>query len=107
MTIHTMRRLGLDLDGDGRVGVADVRALSRAQARKIFLDHYFEAPRIGLLPDVLWPSVFDMYVNAGDNAVRILQRLLRQMGFALAADGVIGPKTAAAAAQAAVPDGQV
>ena len=32
VTIHTMRRLGLDLTGDGAVDVADVRRLSRAQA---------------------------------------------------------------------------
>ena len=25
VTIHTLRRLGLDLDGDGAVGAADVR----------------------------------------------------------------------------------
>ena len=29
VTIHTMRRLGMDLTGDGRVDVADVRALTR------------------------------------------------------------------------------
>ena len=37
VTIHTMRRLGLDLDGDGAVNAEDVRRLSRAQAVEIFL----------------------------------------------------------------------
>jgi lysozyme family protein len=100
VTIHTLRRLGLDLDGDGAVSAADVRRLSRAQARDIFVRHYFEAPRIGLLPEPLHPSVFDMYVNAGAHAVRILQRLLNDMGHDLQADGVIGPRTADAAQQA-------
>ena len=100
VTIHTMRRLGLDLDGDGSVGAADVRRLSRAQARDIFVKHYFEAPRIGRLPEPLRPSVFDMYVNAGAHAVRILQRLLNDMGHDLQTDGVIGPRTAEAAHQA-------
>ena len=36
VTIHTMRSLGLDLDGDGLVGVSDVRALTRDQAIDIF-----------------------------------------------------------------------
>ena len=38
------------------------------------------ATPVGALPEVLQPSVFDMYVNAGGNAVRSLQRLrcLRQ-----------------------------
>ncbi|MGV6846750.1 MAG: holin-associated N-acetylmuramidase [Marinibacterium sp.] len=104
VTIHTMRRLGLDLTGDGEVGVDDVKALSRAQAVDIFVRHYFERPRIAGLPDELQPSVFDMYVNAGGNAVKILQRLLREMGFDIAVDGAIGPQTLAAAQAAARPD---
>lgn len=101
VTIHTMRRLGLDLTGDGQVDTADVRALTRAQAVDIFVTHYFHRPRIDLLPPALQPSVFDMYVNAGANAVRILQRLLVEMGYDLTVDGVIGPQTARAARAAA------
>jgi len=97
VTIHTMRSLGLDLDADGDVDVDDVRAVTPEIAADIFLRHYFEGPRIAMLPEVLQPSVFDMYVNAGSNAVRILQRLLRDMGLDIAADGVIGPQTARAA----------
>lgn len=104
VTIHTMRRLGLDLTGDGDITVADVRRLSRDQAIDIFLTQYFEKPRLGLLPAALQASVFDMQVNAGANAVKILQRLLRQMGFDVAVDGAMGPQTAAAAQDAARPD---
>ncbi|KIC29679.1 holin-associated N-acetylmuramidase [Leisingera sp. ANG-M6] len=104
VTIGTMRRLGLDLTGDGRVGVADVQALSRAQAVEIFVRHYYEAPRIASLPACLQATVFDMYVNAGSNAVRILQRLLNEMGFGVVVDGAIGPETASAAEQAALVD---
>lgn len=104
VTIHTMRRLGLDLDGDGQVTVADVRRLTRAQAIDIYVENYFNRPRIAALPEMLHASVFDMYVNAGSNAVRILQRLLGRMGHDTAVDGVIGPQTIrnahAAAAQA-------
>ncbi|MGB7317377.1 MAG: holin-associated N-acetylmuramidase [Planktotalea sp.] len=100
VTIHTMRRLGLDLTGDGRINTADVRVLSQSQAVDIFLSHYFDAPKIGQLPQALHASVFDMYVNAGSNAVKILQRLLVKMGYECAADGAIGPLTIAAAMQA-------
>lgn len=93
VTIHTMRRLGLDLDGNGRVDAGDVKRLSRDQAVDIFLKHYFEAPGIGRLPEDIQASVFDMYVNAGGNAVKILQRLLVEMGHAVDVDGKIGPQT--------------
>ena len=96
VTIHTMRKLGLDLNRDGRVDAEDVRRLSRDQATDIFVKHYFEGPGIAALPEALQPSVFDMYVNAGANAVRILQRLVTKMGYPLAVDGAIGPKTIAA-----------
>lgn len=106
VTIHTMRRLGLDLDGDGDVDVGDVRRVTPALARDVFLRHYYDGPGIDRLPEPIRASVFDMYVNAGSHAVRILQRLLNEMGEALSVDGRIGPLTRAAAvrAMAAAPD---
>lgn len=102
VTLGTLRRLGVDLTGDGRTDLADVRALSPEQAAGIYVEHYFRGPKLDLLPEALQPSVFDMYVNAGANAVKILQRLLAQMGQPLADDGAIGPRTAAAAAAVCV-----
>ncbi|WP_299552641.1 holin-associated N-acetylmuramidase [uncultured Tateyamaria sp.] len=106
VTIHTMRRLRLDLDRDGDVDVRDVRRLSRAQAIDIFVMHYFERPQIAALPASLHATVFDMYVNAGANAIKILQRLLNSMGHNVAVDGALGPQSigAARAAYHAAPD---
>ena len=106
VTIHTMRRLGMDLDRDGQVTAADVRRLTREQAVDIFLREYFAKPGLANLPLQLQASVFDMQVNAGANAVTILQRLLTRLGHPCSDDGVIGPQTARAAhaAAAAVPD---
>jgi len=105
VTIHTMKRLGMDLDGDGDVDVADVRGLTRDQATDVFIQHYFEAPKIAKLPDVLHATVFDMYVNAGNNAVKILQRLLNKFPGVLTpkltVDGALGSKTIKAAFDAA------
>lgn len=106
VTVHTMRRLGLDLTDDGVVDAADVKVLSADQALQIFTEHYFKGPGLDQLPERLQPSVFDMFVNAGNNAVTLLQRLLNQMRIAVTVDGVLGPKTLAAAAHAmaAAPD---
>lgn len=106
VTIGTMKSLGLDLNKDRRVDATDVRMLTRAQAQQIFVEHYFRRPRLSDLPPAVQASVFDMYVNAGTNAVKILQRLVARMGFSATADGVIGPQTVAAAhdAAAAAPD---
>ncbi|WP_419737930.1 holin-associated N-acetylmuramidase [Ruegeria sp.] len=97
VTIHTMRTLMLDLDGDGDVDGEDVRCLTQEMAVDIFLRHYFRAPRIDWLPQALHASVFDMQVNAGSNAIKILQRLLRLCGQDVSVDGAIGPQTARAA----------
>ena len=92
VTIHTLRRLR----PGQQVGVEDVRRLTRQDAVDIYVAHFFTHPRIAELPEPLWATVFDMYVNAGANAVRILQRLMVEMGLDVAMDGVIGPQTIAA-----------
>jgi lysozyme family protein len=101
VTIHTMRRLGLDLTGDGRIDARDVHALGPEEAADIFVRHYFRDPRLGGLPACLHASIFDMYVNAGANAVKILQTLLRDLDHDIAVDGVVGPRTIAAASAVA------
>ncbi|MES2144092.1 MAG: holin-associated N-acetylmuramidase [Pseudomonadota bacterium] len=97
VTIHTLRRLGIDVNRDTRIDVADVKALTRTQAVDIYLEHYYKRPGIAALPEPLQASVFDMYVNAGANAVKILQRLLTDMGYPCDPDGVLGPQTIRAA----------
>ena len=102
VTIHTLRNIPWgDLDGDGDIDVMDVRALSQDHAILIFEERYFFGPRIDELPEALQATVFDMYVNAGANAVKLLQRLLCEMAPPeIAVDGVIGPQTIAAANRA-------
>jgi lysozyme family protein len=100
VTLGTLKGLKADLTGDGRVDVADVKALTPAQAAEIYVRHYYRAPKIDLLPEPLQASVFDMQVNAGANAVKILQRLMAAFGHPLADDGVIGPATARTVAKA-------
>lgn len=97
VTIGTMKALGCDVNHDGKVDEADVKALSVDQAVSIFLSQYYLKPKIDTLPEALQPSVFDMQVNAGSMAVKLLQRVLKARGHDIADDGAIGPATAAAA----------
>lgn len=101
VTLATLRRLQIDLNGDGRSDISDLRALTLEQAADIFLRDYYHRPRIDALPEALQATVFDMQVNAGAQAVVILQKLLNRMGFACTADGRIGAQTITAAASAA------
>ena len=96
VTIGTLRRLGLDLDADGDVDVQDVHKITPKIATEIYVKHYFERPRINLLPEAVQASVFDMYVNSGGNAVKILQRLMAEFGEPIVVDGSLGPATAGA-----------
>lgn len=100
VTLGALQRLGKDLTADGKVDKRDVRAVTPQIAAEIFLDHYWKEPHIDALPQALQPSVFDMYVNAGAAAVRLLQKLLVQMGHSIAVDGVIGAQTIEASAAA-------
>ncbi|MEO1455116.1 MAG: holin-associated N-acetylmuramidase [Pseudomonadota bacterium] len=98
VTLGTLRRYRRNPG----LGAADVKALNRGEAKAILIERHFTRPRLRHLPGVLHATVFDMHVNAGTHAVRILQRLLRDMGTpALAVDGAIGPHTIAAARSAA------
>lgn len=81
-------------------GLAELRRLTRDEAAAIFLDRYFRVPGIDRLPGPLQPPVFDMQVNAGRTAIRLLQQVLTEMGEPVAADGSLGPATEAAAARA-------
>lgn len=83
------------------VTVEDVKNLTREEAAAIYRKMYFDNHRLGLLPDEIEEQVFDFGVNSGPGvAIGALQECLGQT-----ADGVIGPKTVAAAVLACRPDG--
>lgn len=96
VTLQTLRSLGRDLNRDGRIDAADVQALDVAEAVEIFLTRYFDRPGLGTLPPALQPVVFDMYVNAGVMAIKLLQRVLKARGHEVGEDGLLGPKTLSA-----------
>lgn len=99
--MKTLKRLGHDLNQDGRVDIADLKQISATQAVQIFVQDYSYKPQIDQLPHMLHAPVFDMYVNAGSHAIKVLQRTLILFDMDITADGVVGPLTIAAAQTAA------
>lgn len=102
VTIKTLRRLGMDVDGDGDIDKDDVRALTIDDAVRVFVTNYFFEPGLDKLPEALQPLMFDFWVHSGRNAGKILQRVLNRWLRAanereLKVDGIIGPKTLAIA----------
>ena len=101
VTLKTLNKLGLDLNQDKRVDIADLKQLSSTQAVQIFVQDYFYKPQIDQLPHMLHAPVFDSYVNAGSHAVKVLQRTLILFDMEITVDGLIGPITIVATQMAA------
>ncbi len=77
------------------VTVEMMKEVTDAEAREIFKRDYYYRPKIDQLPEYIQDTVFDMYINSGSNAIKILQRMV-----GATPDGVIGPQTLAAVADA-------
>jgi len=99
VTIGTLRKLGIDKDGDGDSDIADLRALTEADAVAVFKRFYADAVQADLLPIGLDYAMTDFAVNSGPG--RAAQHLQRILG--VEADGHIGPKTIAALAGTLTP----
>jgi lysozyme family protein len=90
VTIGTMRSLGVDINNDGTVDTEDVKLMTAERAGEIFKKEFFVRPGIDKLPPELQATVFDMQVNSGGNAIKILQRVLnRHLETPLTVDGVV------------------
>ncbi|AEO41858.1 glycosyl hydrolase 108 family protein [Xanthomonas euvesicatoria pv. eucalypti] len=99
ITLSTFKAYAQNLLGI-EPSLANLRALTDAQAGVIYKAQYWDrlrADQIALQP--LANIVFDFYVNAGNNAIKLLQTVLNsQTGGKLVADGRMGPATFAALA---------
>lgn len=107
VSLRALRGLAIDVDQNGHIDADDIRAITREQARQIFIQTYFYQPRIAILPNDIQAVLFDSYVHMGSQSVVILQRLLQALGHILADDGIIGPQTAQATARACAKDSQL
>lgn len=73
---------------------ADMRAITKAQAQKIFLDYFWNAQKADqIVSQAIANTVIDHQVNAGDG-VRLAQRVLNNhFRFNLSVDNQVGPNT--------------
>lgn len=95
VTIGTLRKLGIDKDGDGDSDLADLKALTEADAAKVFKRFYGDPVQADLLPPGLDYAMTDFAVNSGPTrAAQHLQRIL-----SVPDDGHVGPNTLAAVAK--------
>lgn len=93
ITIGTLRRLGIDVDGDGDSDIHDLKSLTDDDVRHVFKTMYWDAVQADQLPPGVNYTVADFAVNSGPaRAARALQSVV-----GVEVDGVIGPKTIAAA----------
>ncbi|MGR3495235.1 glycoside hydrolase family 108 protein [Citreimonas sp.] len=92
VTIGTLKRIGIDVDGDGDSDIADLRALRVSDAVKVYRRFYWDKVEADLLPVGVDYAVADYAVNSGvSRASKALQGIV-----GVKQDGVIGPKTLAA-----------
>ena len=72
----------------------NLKKLTNEQATKIYKKRYWNKIKADEINNSsLAYQIYDFYVNAGGNAVKVLQRTLNKMGNNLAIDGVLGENT--------------
>lgn len=96
VTIGTLKRLGIDVDGDGDSDIADLKALRHSDVARVYRLFYWNAVQGDLLPSGVDFAVADFAVNSGVS--RASHHLQRALGVKV--DGSIGPDTVGAALRA-------
>jgi lysozyme family protein len=94
VTIGTLKRLKIDVDGDGDSDITDLRNLRHEDVARVYKLFYWDAVKGDLLPAGLDYAVADFGINSGP--ARAAKHLQKVVG--VTQDGDIGPKTLAAVA---------
>lgn len=96
VTLAFLRDVGIDVDGDGDIDIADIQALvNQPEKTKQCYKFRWDRWRLSEIKSQdLATKVFDLAVNTGfTQCVLFVQRALNSTGFNLTVDGKLGPKT--------------
>ena len=98
ISLRFLKATGTDVDGDGDIDAADISALTKAQAKELYRAEFWDKLKLDRIEaQALATKVLDLAVNTGPKqAVKIVQRGIKETGVPLRADGKLGTKTRAA-----------
>lgn len=89
ITIGTLKRLGIDVDGDGDTDLVDLKSLRPSHVSRVYREFYWDTVKGDLLPAGVDYAMFDYAINSGPSrAIKDLQRVLK-----VPVDGDMGPVT--------------
>ena len=108
VSLRWLQGTGMDVNGDGKIDVADIRAMTPELAADLFRRYFWDYLGLEGFPPCLAATVYDCAVNTGcTQAVRFLQRACdRYAGQWLAIDGRLGPVTRARVSELCVKVGE-
>ncbi|MDR1660423.1 MAG: hypothetical protein LBR94_08840, partial [Desulfovibrio sp.] len=95
VSLRWLNGQGMDVNKDGKIDAADIRALTPDDAKNLFKHYFWDYLKLDDFPPKTAEVMFDTAVNAGTGqAVKFLQRACNAMTPAqLAVDGALGPRT--------------
>jgi lysozyme family protein len=96
VSLRWLKDDGIDVNGDSKIDIADIKALTPEKAAELFRTHFWNLPQLDLLPPLTAIVTYDAGINTGrGQAAKFLQRACNAMPGtpALTADGVSGDKT--------------
>lgn len=99
VSLRWLKNIGYDVNNDGDINQQDIRCLTEAIAKKLFIRHFWVVSKLSELPQAIATAVYDANVNMGvKQSVKLLQRACNTfIGVRLLVDGSLGPKTLARA----------
>jgi lysozyme family protein len=96
VSLRWLRGDGIDINNDGKIDIADIKALTPQKAADLFWSAFWDKLHLSLLPPLTAIVTYDASVNTGrGQAVHFLQRACNVFDNArrITDDGVLGNQT--------------